>query len=409
MADPPLPNASIAVQMGSAPSFLSDRASALIAECPVFDAHADSLQRSLDLGHDLGVEGTGHLDLVRGKKGGLGALVFVSWVDPKYIEAGPHGARDRTRGLLREFHRLIERHPARVEFAGNGAAVLAARARGALAGIPGIEGGHSIEGRIDELDWFFERGVRVLTLVWNNHLPWIRSCQPDAGANVPEGLSEFGRGVVRHMNQLGMLVDLSHAGERSFYDSLEVSAKPVIASHSGCKAICDHQRNLTDDQLRALAQHGGVVGIVFCTPFLSIAAGAEDRRLRASDAYKAIRDPNETREFVLQSDFLQREAAPLPADIVVDHICHAVEVAGIDHVGLGSDFDGIQRTPQGLESAACYGLIAEQLLRRGFDVSDVRKVLGLNMQRVFSAATGPGTHAATASLISFSDQAIRST
>ena len=206
------------------------------------------------------------------------------------------------------------------------------------------------------------------------------------------------------MNQLGMVVDLSHAGERAFYDALEVSSMPVIASHSGCKAVCDHQRNITDEQLRALARHGGVVGIVFCTPFLSIEAGAEDRRLRESAAYKSIRDANETREFMLQSDFLQREAKPLATDVVVDHICHAVEVAGIDHVGIGSDFDGIQRTPRGLESAACYGLIAELLLRRGFTAQDVRKVLGLNMQRVFSTVTAPGTHAATASLVSYSAQ-----
>lgn len=379
---------------------------ALIAERPVFDAHADSLQRALDLGDDLGVAGRGHLDLERGRAGGLGTLVFVSWVDPKHIERGPYGARDRTRALLREFHRLIERHPARVQFAGNAARAEEIRRRGAIAGIPGIEGGHSIEESLGELDWFFEHGVRVLTLVWNNHLAWIRSCQPGAGAHVPEGLSEFGRSVVRHMNRLGMVVDISHAGERSFYDALEESRVPVIASHSGCKAVCDHQRNLTDDQLRALAQHGGVVGIVFCTPFLSRAAGQDDARVRESEAYKAIADPNDTREFVLQSELLQREAPPLPAEVVIDHIQHAVEVAGIDHVGIGSDYDGIQRTPRGLESAACYGKIAELLLARGFTAPDVRKVLGQNMQRVFAAATGPGTDASTAELSSYSTPAI---
>ena len=380
---------------------LTPLAAQLTAERLVFDAHADSLQRALDLGTDLGVEGPGHLDVERGRRGGLGSLVFVSWVDPKFIDAGEHGARDRTRGLLREFHRLKQRHPSRVHFAGNGVQLHYARAAGALAGIPGIEGGHSIENSLDELDWFFERGVRVLTLVWNNHLSWIRSCQPGAGSNVPEGLSDFGRSVVRHMNQLGMLVDLSHAGERSFYDALEVSTQPVIASHSCCKALSDHQRNLNDDQLRALASHGGVVGIVFCTPFLSVAAGAEDRRLRESEAYKAIRDENATREFVLQSEFLQREAAPLEASVVADHIVHAVEIAGIDHVGLGSDFDGIQRTPRGLENAGCYGLLADLLQSRGFCAGDIRKVLGENMQRVYAKVTGPGTHAVAASLVPF--------
>jgi membrane dipeptidase len=380
---------------------LTPLATQLTAERLVFDAHADSLQRALDLGEDLGVEGSGHLDIERGRRGGLGSLVFVSWVDPKYIDAGEHGARDRTRGLLREFHRLKDRHPSRVQFAGNAQLASAAYSSGALAGIPGIEGGHSIENSLDNLDWFFERGVRVLTLVWNNHLSWIRSCQPGAGAGIPEGLSDFGRSVVRHMNQLGMVVDLSHAGEQSFYDALDVSTKPVIASHSCCKAVNNHQRNLSDDQLRALARQGGVVGIVFCTPFLSLEAGAEDRRLRESAAYKAIKDPNETREFVLQSEFLQREARPLAADVVVEHICHAIEIAGIDHVGLGSDYDGIQRTPSGLENAGCYGLLVDLLLRRGLSAADVRKVLGQNMQRVYAQVTGAGTHAATAALVPY--------
>lgn len=374
-------------------------AAALTAERLVFDAHADSLQRALDLGDDLGTEGGGHLDLVRGARGGLGSLVFVSWVDPRFIQRGPHGARDRTRGLLSEFHRLAERHPERVRFAGNGPALDAARRAGATAGIPGIEGGHSIEESLDELDWFFERGVRVLTLVWNNHLRWIRSCQPGADATIPEGLSDFGRSVVRHMNRLGMVVDLSHAGERSFYDALETTSMPAIASHSACKALSPHARNLTDDQLRALAQNGGVVGVVFCTPFLSCDAGEEDRRLRETEGYRAIQDANDTRQFVLQSDYLQRHAAPLEADVVVDHICHAVDVAGIDHVGLGSDYDGIQRTPRGLESASCYGRIAELLLRRGFSTDETRKVLGGNMQRVYARVTGQGTHAADMALV----------
>jgi membrane dipeptidase len=384
--------------MGPPVVTLSKEARALMGTRPVFDAHADSLQRALDLGHDLGVAGEGHLDLERGQAGGLGSLVFVAWVDPRHIELSPHGARDRTRALLREFHRLSRRHPERVRFAGNGRELAAAHLAGAVAGIPGIEGGHSIEASLEELEWFFERGVRVLTLVWNNHLAWIRSCQPDAGAEIPEGLSEFGRQVVRAMNELGMLVDLSHAGERSFYDALETTDKPVIASHSGCRAVNEHQRNLSDDQLRALAHNGGVVGIVFCTAFLSAQAQAEERRMRATDAYRAIRSDNETEQFVLQSEFLERHCTPLDAERVVDHIVHAVEIAGIDHVGLGSDYDGIQRVPRGLEQAG-YPLLAELLLRRGFQACDIAQILGANMRRVFESATGPGTRAWEATLV----------
>ena len=380
---------------------LSLRARELVARRPVFDAHVDSLQRQLDLEHDLGVRTEGHLDLVRGAEGGLGSMVFVNWVDPKFIAPELGGAKLRTRALLREFHRLLRAHPEEVAFAGNGRMLREARAAGKLAGIPGIEGGHSIEESLDELVWFFERGVRVLTLVWNNHLRWIRSCQAGAGPEVPEGLSEFGRTVVRTMNELGMLVDLSHAGEKAFYDALETTSKPVIASHSGCKVLHGHQRNLTDEQLRALKKNRGVVGIVFCVPFLSAEGQKEDQRLRDSEGFKTLAASNATELFLRQGEYLQEKAEPLPIEVVVQHIEHVMEVAGIDHVGIGSDFDGILRTPQGLEDASCYGNLVEKLLERGFSEEDVLKICGGNMERVFDAVTGPGTRAHTARLVAY--------
>jgi membrane dipeptidase len=377
---------------------LSPRTLSLLARRPVFDAHVDSLQRQLDLEHDLGTRTQGHLDLVRGREGGLGSMVFVNWVDPKYIAPELGGAGRRTRDLLREFHRLLRAHPDELAFAGNGRMLREARAAGKLAGIPGIEGGHSIEERLDDLVWFFEHGVRVLTLVWNNHLPWIRSCQPGAGAGIPEGLTDFGRSVVRTMNELGMLVDLSHAGERAFFDALETTSKPVMASHSGCKALHAHQRNLTDEQLRALKHNGGVVGIVFCVPFLSQQGSAEDARWRESEGYKALAGRNATELFLRQGEYLQEKAEPLPIEVLVEHIEHVVEVAGIEHVGLGSDFDGILRTPQGLEDASCYGNLVEKLSERGFDESELLAICGGNMERVYAQATGPGTRADTARL-----------
>jgi membrane dipeptidase len=203
------------------------------------------------------------------------------------------------------------------------------------------------------------------------------------------------------MNELGMLVDLSHAGRRSFFDALEASARPVIASHSGCSAVNDHPRNLDDEQLRALAEAGGVVGIVFCTAFLDSDAYAEDRRVVESEAYKALaegRDSTDTGVFLAQSELIQREARPLSIERVADHVCHAVEVAGIDHVGLGSDYDGIQRTPAGLEDVSCYPRLAEALERRGYELDDIRKVFAGNMRRAFAEATGPGTRAREAGL-----------
>jgi membrane dipeptidase len=360
-------------------------------EFAVFDAHVDSLQRQLDLGQDLGGRTEGHLDLVRGQAGGLTTAVFVCWVDPKYIAPESRGARARAEALLREFHVLARHHPDRLRFAGNGPMLEAAHAAGAIAGVPGIEGGHAIEEDLETLQSLFLGGIRVLTLVWNNHLSWIRSCRDGAGPEIPVGLSAFGRDVVRAMNELGMLVDLSHAGERSFYDALEASSAPVIASHSGCHALHGHPRNLTDDQLRALAGNGGVVGIPFCVAFLSREAQEEDARLRTTPGYLAIQGRNDTDLSLQQGRFLQREAAPLPIDRVLDHLVHAVEIAGIDHVGIGSDYDGIGRTPRGLEDASCYGALTGRLLARGFGPEDVAKVMGGNFHRLFAQVTGPGT------------------
>lgn len=378
---------------------LSATARTLVAERPVFDAHVDSIQKALDCGQDLGVAGPGHLDLVRGRAGGLSSVVMVNWVDPAYID-GQGGARERTRLLLGQTHELAGRHHDQAALVGNGRALAAARAAGKVALIPGIEGGHSLEGDLEALGWFFEHGVRVLTLVWNNHLDWIRSCQDGAGAGVPDGLSEFGREVVREMNRLGVLVDLSHAGEASFRDALEASAAPVIASHSGCRALHDHPRNLTDEQLRALAANGGVVGIVFHPGFLDADARAEETRVRESDAYAALAGGSETELFVRQQEHMLRSAAPMPASRLVEHVLHAVEVAGIEHVGLGSDYDGILRGPEWLEDSSCYGTLAELLLRAGLGKDDVRAVLGGNMERVFAAATGPGTVAWEAEIAS---------
>ncbi|MDP6408376.1 MAG: dipeptidase [Planctomycetota bacterium] len=359
----------------------------------VFDAHVDSLQRAVDLGCDLGRAGRGHLDLERGRVGGLGAVVLVCWVEPCWIETT--GARARTEVLLDAFHDLLERHPDRVRFAGNGREVEEARSAGVVAAIAGIEGGHSIEESLDTLEHFFERGVRVMTLVWNNHLSWIRSCQPGAGAGVPAGLSDFGRSVVRRMNELGMVVDLSHAGERSFHDALEASERPVIASHSACRALHDHPRNLTDGQLRALAAHGGVCGIVFLPSFLDAEARAEAERVRATEAYRDIDCVDPAERALDRNAYLQRTVRPLSLERVADHALHAIEVAGIEHVGIGSDFDGIDHTPEGLEDASRYPALAAALARRGLAREELELVCGANMRRVFAAATGPGTHASS--------------
>ncbi len=371
--------------MSPIPSRLGPLAAQLARERLVFDAHADSLQRALDLGHDLASSGPGQLDLERGQAGGLGALVFVAWVDPKYMQAGTGSASARARELLGAFDELAHGRPDRVlavRYAGD---LDRAREMRVVAGIPGIEGGHALEESLGELERFHKLGVRVLTLVWNNHLSWIRSCQDGADESIPPGLSSFGRSVVESMNALGMVVDLSHAGKRSYMDALEVSSKPVIASHSGCKRLNEHPRNLDDEQLRALSKSGGVVGIAFCTGFLDGDARAAEIEQRQTAAYQNLTGRNDTEKFLHQSQWIERELKPLSAERVVDHIAHAAYVAGIDHVGLGSDYDGIERAPLGLQDAN-YAVLAELMERRGFLEPEIRKVLGENMERVFRQA-----------------------
>lgn len=371
-------------RMGPAPA-LSPRTRALLARRPVFDAHVDAIGFAADLGHDLGGPCPGQFDLLRAAEGGLGAWVVVCWPDPEH-----HGARSfaRVSEMIDAAHALAARHPARFRIVRDGAELDAARADGAIAGILGIEGGHALEESLAKLEALHARGLRCLTLVWNNHLSWIRSCQPGAGAAVPEGLSSFGREVVRRMNALGIVVDLSHAGEHAFLEALETSTQPVIASHSGCRALHDHPRNLTDGQLRALAAQGGVAGIVFHPPFLDAAAKAEQERVRRLPEYAGIAAAQPMARFLEQQRVMRARATPLPITRLVEHVEHAVEVAGIAHVGLGSDFDGIERGPEGLEDARGYAALAEALAARGFSDEDLHAVLGGNMERVFRTVLG---------------------
>lgn len=372
----------------------------------VFDAHVDSIQRQLDLGQDLGADGPGQLDLVRGRRGGLGAVVLASWCEPDWIGAGDPGSEavpldpearpertggafERTLALAETSRALAAAHPELAMHVRTAADLDAARASGRTGLIIGIEGGHSLESSLYNLQRFHDVGVRLLTLVWNNHLPWIRSCQPVAPGHpfaVPsaeEGMSAFGFEVLERLNALGWVVDISHSSDAAARVAIERSRTPVIASHSGCRALSEHPRNLSDALLRQLADAGGVVGVVFHGGFLSDAARADDRRIYADPVYRAIEGRNGTEKWLLQTEYHQRVAPPFDLEVVADHIAHAVDVAGVEHVGLGSDYDGIPRGPRGLETAADYPNLAAALGRRGFSERDVERVMGGNMLRVF--------------------------
>jgi len=255
----------------------------------------------------------------------------------------------------------------------------------------GVEGGHAIENSLPKLEALYSQGVRYMTLTWNNANDWAGASM-DAGRT--GGLSDFGREVVQRMNELGMLVDVSHVSDATFWDVLAATSRPVIASHSGCRALADHPRNLTDAQLRALAKNHGVVGIIFYPVFLDedFHKQYDEVNRRLQPAFEAIRAryPNQPGVADFEVDkYRGRElqSADVPGiDRLLDHIDHAVQVMGVDHVGLGSDFDGISVLPRPMKDATSLPLVVAGLQSRNYSDSDVRKICGENFLRVLSAS-----------------------
>jgi membrane dipeptidase len=323
---------------------ISDAAAALHRRALVFDAHADTLTEMTDQGYDLGAAPEGrHLDLPRCAGGVLDAQVFTCFVHPQYVG---HGAADRVRAMLATMDRQLARFPERLALCTARGDVAAARAGGRLAAVLAIEGGHGIEDRLEVLEEFFARGVRTMTLTWNNTNEWADGCG-DAGRH--GGLAPRGRQVVEAMEQLGMLVDISHVAPTTFRDVLEIARRPCVASHSCARALRDHPRNLTDGQLHALAERGGVACLNVYPVFL-VAEG------------------------------------PARLEHVLDHAERFLQAAGEDHVGLGCDYDGIGVVPEGLPDVAALPRLTDGLLARGWSERAVEKLLGANLLRVFEEA-----------------------
>ncbi len=311
----------------------------------VVDLHCDSLHDHAQGRKDITKRlDTGHLDLPRMKEGGITAQVFAVWTNPETLKPGERAVF--VHKALDAFEDICRTVPQEIGPAHTPDEMMKLVKFGRIAGILGIEGGHALEGSLDNIEAFQKRGVRVITLTWNNANEFADSCLEDTG----RGLTQLGVRAVALMNRLGIIVDLSHSAPKTFYHVLEKSTAPVICSHSACRALCDHPRNLTDEQLKALAQAEGVIGIVFLPAFL------------------------------------RPEPEPTSLEDVLDHIEHAVEVAGIDSVALGSDFDGFGQGPAGLEDATKIPAIAEGLRARGFSDPDIRKVQGENFLRVWQKA-----------------------
>jgi len=352
----------------------------------IIDTHADTPQMMLDEGYDLADPSSPYMvSIPKMRDGHLGAEFFSIWVSVDWpAEDLIHRALD----LIDVVDEQVARHSDTLELALTTDDVARIHRQKKIAVLMGVEGGHIIEDDLRALDVFYRLGVRYMTLTHTKNTKWA-----DSSGDKPQwnGLTDFGRAVVERMNRLGMMVDISHVSDKTFYDALAATKAPVIASHSSCRALCDRPRNMTDDMIRALARNGGVMDINFYSAFV-------DQTF--ADAYKTVSAPMDAEveaererlkkegkhlSYAEETKIRQKYEANLPTpsfERIADHIDHAVKVGGVDHVGLGSDFDGVDSIPRGMEDCSKIPNLVRELARRGYSESDLEKILGGNVLRV---------------------------
>ncbi|MFT4022337.1 MAG: dipeptidase [Flavihumibacter sp.] len=363
----------------------------------VIDTHNDVLSsatmKGLNIEDDL--RGKTHSDIDRFRKGGVDVQVFSIFCDDKY------GKGTAFSYALREIDSLdaiVARNPSKMMAVNTVADLRTAVRKKRLGAMKGVEGGHMIEDSMLYLDSLYKRGARYLTLTWNNSTSWASSAWDetyfDQGKPTPikqKGLNDFGRQIVRHMNELGMLVDLSHVGKQTFFDALQTSTKPVLVSHSCVYAICPVPRNLTDEQILALGKNGGVIHLNFYSGFLDSSFNRRREAFQAShraevDSLKAARMPDyEIDDFIARKYPEEAEQLRPGMNLLLDHLDHIVKLIGVDHVGLGSDFDGIDSSPLDLNGVEDMPNITSALLLRGYTKKDIYKILGGNFVRLLKA------------------------
>jgi len=355
----------------------------------VVDTHNDITTFMTDEDYDIGTSSVGkyHTDIARMKQGGLSAEFFSIYVDKKYVTEG--GSARRAMDMIDQVYRAAERYPNDMMMSYSSADIRKAKNEGKVAALMGIEGGHAIENSLSALRDFYRLGIRYMTLTHNNTNDWADSARDDAKHN---GLTDFGKQVVLEMNRLGMLVDVSHVSDKTMSDVLEVSKAPIIASHSSAKVFSNHPRNISDELLRRIGKNGGVVMVNFYPAFLDQkywdAEKARDERLKPQTDALEVKYKDDPKRLEEETKKLT-DANPIPRPsltVIVDHIDHIAKVAGIDHVGIGSDFDGVPSLPEGLEGVSDLPKITYELLRRGYSEGDIRKILGENLLRVFAEA-----------------------
>ena len=360
----------------------------------VIDTHADTTQRLLDDNFDMANPpggDKGNLDFAKAKAGNLGAEFFSIWVEPKEFK-GQYA--HRTLAQIDSVYQQATKHPDKMIMAFSTADIERAHRQKKLAALMGIEGGHSIENDIHLLRDYYRLGVRYMTLTWSNTNEWADSSGDINDTNVQHhnGLTEFGKDVVYEMNRLGMIVDISHVSDKTFYDTLLASRAPVIASHSSARALTHHLRNMTDDMLREIGRRGGVVMVNYYSAFVdenwrqAYEAQAKERTAATDAVAQQYKDADPVTRYGETDKVAKLWAAKIPRppfDAIINHIDHVAKVAGVDATGLGSDFDGTPSMPEGLDSAADLPKITDALLKRGYTADQIRKILGGNLMRVF--------------------------
>ncbi len=368
----------------------------------VVDTHNDMPTKVADEHYDADIRnpigfgpGKGSTDYPRLLQSGVTGQFFSAFVDAPYALMTPDSSFDRAMLLTNQVHAFVTRHPDRLIFATSGAQLRRAKRDGKVAVFVGVEGGHAIQGSIARLRRLHAAGVRYMTLTWNNGNSWAGAA---AGTNNTRtaGLTAYGKQIVREMNRIGILVDISHVSDSTFWDAIRTTTKPLIASHSSARSLSMHRRNLTDSMLVAVAKTGGVVNVNFFSQFIDSVynqrLSAIERRMRDED--RRLRDagtPNEqirTTVAALRQRLL--DSLPgTPLSVLIDHIDHIAKVAGVEHVGIGSDFDGVTALPTGMEDVTMLPRIAQALLDRGYTDADITKILGGNMLRVLETAIDP--------------------
>jgi membrane dipeptidase len=362
----------------------------------VIDTHNDilsfAIQKKLNIDENL--TGKTHSDIARFKKGGIDVQVFSVFCGENLGKGTAFTFANRE---IDSLYTIVARNPEKLMIATTPAQLEQSVKQKKLACMIGVEGGHIIENRLDYIDSLFKRGANYLTLTWNNSTDWATSARDESAAQKAgkplkqAGLNDFGKAVVKKMNDIGMMIDLSHVGVQTFWDAIQISTKPVILSHSSVYKLCPVPRNVTDEQIKAVAKNGGVIQVNFYSGFLDSSyltkrkIIVERHRSEMDSLQKLNKDENEIDDWIMQQYRKDLEEIRPPFSLVIDHIDYIARLVGVDYVGIGADMDGVESLPKGINGVQDYPKITKALLDKGYTVKDINKIMGENFIRVFKA------------------------